>query len=76
MHAIVTQPVAALHNLTKRQEQIVALLQAKPLTRQEVMAGMDVAVSDRIMQLELMALKNMGIIQSQGKANKTVWFVI
>jgi predicted HTH transcriptional regulator len=62
--------------LTKRQQQIIDCLQIEPLTRQELMAKMDENLTDRVMQLELAKLKNMGLIRSEGKANTTLWFVI
>ena len=68
---IVKQP-----KLTKRQQQILNLLKVEPLTRQELIAKMDVPLTDRVMQLEFAKLKDMKLITSEGKANTTIWFVV
>jgi predicted transcriptional regulator len=71
----IQQAHTAEQQLTKRQQQIVDLLQHGPLNRQELMEKMSMPLADRTLQLELATLKNMGIVTSQGKANKTIWFI-
>lgn len=76
MQPQVTAPQQLPAGLTKRQQQILHLLQAEPLTRQELMAKMDTQFADRTIQLELMTLKKAELVACEGKANNTIWFAI
>jgi ATP-dependent DNA helicase RecG len=64
------------HKLSKRQQQIVNLLQHGPLNRQELMEKMNTLLTDRAMQLELAKLKKMGIITSTGKSSAIIWSLL
>jgi ATP-dependent DNA helicase RecG len=64
---------AALDKLTQRQRSILSALKKGPLSRQQLMNQLAVEITDRSMQMELVKLKNLGLIRSEGKARFIIW---
>lgn len=63
-------------NLTMRQKKILDLLKAGPLSRQQLMNKMKTVLTGRTMQVELSRLKDMGLIDSEGKTRAIIWFLV
>ena len=63
--------------ITPRQKEILSILDAtQGQSRHEIMTKLQIQLTDRVMQLELAKLKNLGLVKSQGKANATLWFLV
>lgn len=68
-------PQTDLSTLTKRQKEIVNALKNGPLKTHQIMDKMSRALTRRVIQLELAKLKEMGIVNSEGKTKATIWFL-
>ena len=48
-------------------------MQKGPLNRQQLITKISIALTDRVMQLELAKLNKMRLIKSEGKGKAIVW---
>jgi ATP-dependent DNA helicase RecG len=78
MHTIIYEEPQKVDRskLTERQREIIDALQSGPLSRLQIMKETKIKLSDRVVQLELNKLKKLGLINSKGKAQNTIWFLI
>lgn len=60
-------------DLTKRQQEIVRLLQAKPLSSSQVQRLLKPEASKRLIQLELVKLEQQGVVKMTGIGRAIVW---
>ncbi len=65
-----------LSTLTDRQKKILHALEKGPLRSKQIMDAIHVTLTNRVMQLELGRLKNMGFIKSKGKTQATLYFLV
>ena len=63
----------AIEKLTDREKEIIYLLQAGPLTRQEIMIKTNSKLTARSMQQQLTKLRSLAIINSRGKGKAIKW---
>lgn len=62
-------------DLPPRQQQILILLQEKPLFPREIMLLIKEKVTDRTLRNDLQALKNKKLVQSSGEGRTVQWFI-
>ena len=62
-----------LSKLTDRQRDIINALQKGPLKMPQIVEKMKIALTDRVMQLELAKLKKINLIKSIGRTKSTLW---
>ena len=61
--------------LTDRQKEILGILKNELLSRKQIMNKMKNPPSDRMVQIDLLALNKLGLVESKGKVKATVWFI-
>lgn len=70
-------PQSNFNKITDRQKEIISILKtAGALKRSEIMARMTTPLTDRTIQLELSALKQLGLIKSEGRSRSSIWSLI
>jgi len=61
--------------LTARRKEILEILKHGPLSRKQITSKMKNPPSDRMVQMDLLALSKQGLVKSKGKVKATVWFI-
>jgi predicted transcriptional regulator len=61
--------------LTERQKLILDILKEGPLNRKSIKEKLEDNPEDRVIQHDLLTLKNLGLIMKEGKARSVVWFL-
>jgi len=62
--------------LTDRQKAIINVLKNGPLKMPQIMDQLDITITDRGMQKELVKLAALGFIRSAGKTKATIWSLV
>jgi predicted HTH transcriptional regulator len=68
-------PLTDEHVLSARQENILKLLEAKPLAPQEMLDLLKEGISDRTLRRDLQDLKEKGYLDSEGQGPSSRWFL-
>lgn len=62
-----------MRGLTDRQQDIIKLLAKKPLKALEIIDVLNINITPRSMQRELLKLKELRRIKSEGKSRNVIW---
>ena len=62
--------------LSIRQKKIISDLRNGPLTRPQIMKKIKVLVTDRAIQLDLIKLKEVGLVTSEGSTKAKIWSMV
>jgi len=68
-----TFPQTSSDQLTPIQSEILTALQQGPMSREKIMGMIKAKLADRTVQQELLKLKKLGLIASEGKGPSVVW---
>lgn len=65
-----------LPNMSTRRRKIYNLLAAEgPLSPKEILSRLGETITDRTLREDLSALRNLGLLESEGQTQAAVWFV-
>ena len=67
------QPSILMPKLTDRQNKILNILKNGPLSNSQIMLKLKSSVTDRTIRQDLIKLKEMGLISSEGKTKSVIW---
>jgi predicted HTH transcriptional regulator len=59
--------------LTERQKLILNILKGGPLNRKSIKERLEDNPEDRVVQRDLLTLKNLGLVKQEGKARSIIW---